>query len=218
MGYPSRQKEEKDYAENAIVAGKDGNKKASAFDKKKLTELSAGEAVGKQTTKQKQNLNPIIVKAIAAKKGAPKQTKSDPAGQDKTSRRASGDKPIKPKRTKSQRRPIGINRAEDERREKERKRKNQMAAPGKKEDKTKRAPKKKEKVKTTYDKKGRLINARTGEFLGGRRKETKPKLTPRSKDSNPPKMKGVYMESNAQEKKNLLTVQSWMSKFSQSRM
>jgi len=33
-----------------------------------------------------------------------------------------------------------------------------------------------------------------------------------------PKMKGPYMESNAQEKKNLLTVESWMSKFSQSRM
>jgi len=38
------------------------------------------------------------------------------------------------------------------------------------------------------------------------------------KDTGSPKMKGPYMESNAQEKKNLLTVQSWMSKFSQSRM
>ena len=38
------------------------------------------------------------------------------------------------------------------------------------------------------------------------------------KDTGSPKMKGPYMESNAQEKKNLLTVESWMSKFSQSRM
>ena len=45
MGYPSRQKEEEDYAKNAIASGKDGNKKASAFDKKKLTELSAGEGM-----------------------------------------------------------------------------------------------------------------------------------------------------------------------------
>ena len=45
MGYPSRKKEEQDYARNAIASGKDGNKKASAFDKKKLTELSAGEGM-----------------------------------------------------------------------------------------------------------------------------------------------------------------------------
>jgi len=35
MGYPSRKKEEQDYARNAIASGKDGNKKASALDKKK---------------------------------------------------------------------------------------------------------------------------------------------------------------------------------------
>ena len=45
MGYPSRKKEEEDYARNAIASGKDGNKKASAFDKMKLTELSAGEGM-----------------------------------------------------------------------------------------------------------------------------------------------------------------------------
>ena len=144
----------------------------------------------KQTAKQRAKLPAKVVAAIAAKKGAPKQIKPKRSKVPSNKGKTGDDSKVGNKRPKARVKQI----------------------------KTERAPRKKEKVKTTYDKKGRLIDARTGEFLGGRRKETKPKLTPRSKDSNPPKMKGPYMESNAQEKKNLLTVESWMSKFSQSRM
>ena len=151
----------------------------------------------KQTAKQRRNLNPIIVKAIAAKKGAPKQIKPKRPGVKKIKAPKTGKAPgadIKNKKTKitppPRRRPTGINKVEDEKREKERRRKNRIASstPSGKENKDGR--------------KGR-------------------------KDPGSPKMKGPYMESNAQEKTNLMSDNpiasrasggSWMSKFSKSRM
>jgi len=68
----SRKRIGQDYARNAI---KDGNTKAGKYEKKMAIKEAAGEGPS-QTEKQKKNLNPIIVKAIAAKKGPKMYDKS----------------------------------------------------------------------------------------------------------------------------------------------
>ena len=146
----------------------------------------------KQTAKQKRNLNPIIVKAIAAKKGAPKQIKPKRPGVKKI------------KAPKTGKAPGGaIKRAV--------KTFEQM-----KKDRDER--KKRNRPEKTVGSEGKTGD---GSKVGNKSMKKK------RKDTGSPKMKGPYMESNAQEKTNLMSDNpiasrasggSWMSKFSKSRM